>query len=167
MLWESLEQSYLVLRHNISEDPPSLSRIFLVSDDVDLRSALSFRLAYEAAATGSTVLYVCRSGKFESPLRFPTFVDINCDPSVVPMWETEHLSRIIIKYLTNSQELKLLLASIHVMQPRPHCIVIDDFTGMICDHDVATLHPLDLYELFCFLFVLFTDFIIFFELDII
>lgn len=106
------------------------------------KTSISFRLAYEVASKGSTVLFVCLQNTISG--NFPAHVTLVRNPvddedsrngviqeSICSTWSPIILSRIKFKYVTNSSEMKKLFASIHTMIPVPHCIVVDDFTFVI------------------------------------
>jgi DNA polymerase III delta prime subunit len=106
------------------------------------KTSISFRLAYEVASEGSTVLFVCLQNSISG--NFPSHVTLVENPvddvdsqngitsqSICSSWSPVTLSRIKFKYVANLAEMKRLFASIHTMLPVPHCIVVDDFTLVI------------------------------------
>lgn len=100
------------------------------------KTSLAFRMSYEVAAQGSTVLFVCRQSTIQNA--FPSLVSVveNLEgrghlPSASSSWSPIVLSRIQFKYVKNAAEMKRLFASIHMMHPKPHCIAVDDFTLVI------------------------------------
>lgn len=105
------------------------------------KTSISFRMAYEVASEGSTVLFVCLQNTVSA--NFPAHVSLVKNPaddedhhsgtqeSIFSSWSPIILSRIKFKYVTNSAEMKRLFASIHTVHPIPQCIVVDDFTLVI------------------------------------
>ena len=98
----------------------------------ELRTSLGFRLAYEAAESGSNVFFVCLRGKFERG--FPWWVSTETSPTEsIPSssWSPSVLSRIHFKYVTNTLEIQKVFASIHTVIPRPQCVVIDHLCSIV------------------------------------
>lgn len=100
------------------------------------KTSLAFRMSYEVAAQGSTVLFVCRQSTIQNA--FPSLVSVienlECRghlPNASSTWSPIVLSRIQFKYVKNAAEMKRLFASIHMMHPQPQCIAVDDFTLVI------------------------------------
>jgi archaellum biogenesis ATPase FlaH len=96
------------------------------------KTSLAFRMSYEVAAQGSTVLFVCRQSTI------PSLVSVieNLEgrghlPNASSSWSPIVLSHIQFKYVKNAAEMKRLFASIHMMHPKPQCIAVDDFTLVI------------------------------------
>ena len=118
------------------------NRLLILGDKKTGKTSIAFKMAYEAASEGSVVLFVCLQNKIRS--NFPLMVSLaeifggtdqnnsaNDDGSQPLSWSPIILSRIMLKYISNAAELKQLCASIHMLQPRPQCVIIDDFTLMI------------------------------------
>ena len=106
------------------------------------KTSVAFKLSYDVAAEGSTVLFVCRQSNIQNT--FPSFISVieNVDergdlPTTACLecssgfWSPIVLSRIQFKYVKNAAEMKRLFASLHTMQPQPQCIAVDDFTLVI------------------------------------
>ena len=106
------------------------------------KTSVAFKLSYDVAAEGSTVLFVCRQSNIQNT--FPSFISVieNVDergdlPTTACLerssgfWSPIVLSRIQFKYVKNAAEMKRLFASLHMMNPQPQCIAVDDFTLVI------------------------------------
>lgn len=104
------------------------------------KTSVAFKLSYDVAAQGSTVLFVCRQSNIQNT--FPSFMSVveilddrGHPPSTACLersfWSPIVLSRIQFKYVKNAAEMKRLFASLHMMHPPPQCIVVDDFTLLI------------------------------------
>ena len=106
------------------------------------KTSVAFRMSYEVAAQGSTVLFVCRQSTIQNT--FPSLISVvenletreHLPPSeslerTSSSWSPIVLSRIQFKYVKNAAEMKRLFASIHMMHPKPQCIAVDDFTLVI------------------------------------
>lgn len=108
------------------------NRILICGQKMTGKSSIAFKLAYEIASEGDTVMFICFREKMKT--NFPSFVTINTElnEKISSAWLPAVLSRIMIKYVANLQELKKICASIHTIQPRaPQCLIIDDFTLLI------------------------------------
>lgn len=114
------------------------SRILIFGPNKTGKTSIAFRMAYESASEGSTALFVCLMSTISTS--FPSLVTVATtsghanEPfreSLSSSWSPEVLSRIMIKYVSNSADLKKLFASIHMMLPSPQCIIVDDFTLII------------------------------------
>lgn len=119
-------------------DQHDQSRILIFGPNKTGKTSVAFRMAYESASEGSTALFVCLMSTISTA--FPSLVTVATTSghvsqplreSLSTSWSPEILSRIMIKYVSNSADLKKLFASIHMLHPRPQCIVVDDFTLII------------------------------------
>lgn len=118
----------------------SASRVLISGQKKTGKTSFAFRMAYEAASGGSIVLFVCLQNKIS--VNFPLPIDITVtaegdsnlssqSESMMSSWSPAILSRIMFKYVTNTAELKKLFASVHMIQPAPQCVVVDDYTLLI------------------------------------
>lgn len=125
-----------------TEKVTSAIRILLLGEMKTGKTSIAFRMAYDTALEGSIVLFVCLHNKIRNNFPLMTsFAPIVGDEAgsnpmsdgdaLVSTWSPVVLSRIMFKYVSNSAELKKLCASMHMLHPRPHCVVIDDFTLVI------------------------------------
>ena len=119
-------------------DHTNQCRLLIFGPNKTGKTSIAFRMAYESASTGSTALFVCLSSTISNA--FPSLVTVatasehfseQFRESLSSSWSPEILSRIMIKYVSNSADLKKLFASIHMLHPRPQCIIVDDFTLII------------------------------------
>ena len=120
----------------------SANRVLLVGESKTGKTSIAFRMAYDVASEGSTVLFICVHNKMR--LNFPLIVSLpllsedkrgrkpkNHSDSSLSIWSPAVLSRIMFKYVSNSAELKKVCASIHMLHPKPQCVIVDDITLVI------------------------------------
>ena len=134
-MWSTLH-SHHAKKGGLDRSNPS--RLLIFGPNKTGKTSIAFRMAYESASTGSTALFVCLLSTISNT--FPLLVTVATtseqfsEPvreSLTSSWSPEILSRIMIKYVSNSADLKKLFASIHMFHPRPGCIIVDDFTLII------------------------------------
>eukprot|EP01035_Chromulina_nebulosa_P009017 gene9017-12190_t len=107
------------------------------------KTSLAFRIAYDCAADGGHPLFICNQVKIEGslPLLVSDSVTDNTNScnffSYTSNWNNEILSKIQMKYISNSKELMLMMAGIHMLSPLPTAIIIDDFS-LILDPFMST-----------------------------
>ena len=131
-----------IANRGIAEHDVLTPRLLLLGDKKIGKTSIAFKMAYEAASEGSVVLFVCLQNKIRNS--FPLMVSfampladdgagdsMHNNGSQFLSWSPVILSRIQLKYISNAAELKQLCASVHMLQPRPQCIVVDDFTLII------------------------------------
>ena len=51
--------------------------------------------------------------------------------SIENLWVPGVLKKIHMKYVSNAKELSEVFASIHIFQPMPNCILVDDYSQII------------------------------------
>lgn len=111
----------------------SANRLLLVGENKTGKTSIAFRMAYDVASEGSTVLFICLHNKIR--FNFPLMVSLSPatgeENDQKSIWSPAVLSRIMFKYVSNSAELKKICASIHMLHPKPQCVIIDDITLVI------------------------------------
>jgi len=137
-MWSQLSSFIAAERLSLTTSKISLQRLLLLCNnqqESELRSSLAFKLAYEAAESGLHVFFVCLRGKFDRG--FPWWISTEetsqtkSVPSFSSSWSPSVLSRIHIKYVTNTLEIQKVFASMHTVVPRPQCVVIDHLCSIV------------------------------------
>lgn len=123
-MWARIEQQFSP-SHCPSYSRP---RILLLCHDDELRTALGFRLACEAAAHGEHAVFICRKFKFEKA--FPLPVTLQPEGAACCL-DPATLSRVAIKYVSSAQELRRVGALLHTLQPTPNCVVVDHVASIV------------------------------------
>lgn len=90
------------------------------------KTTLAFKMAYDAAASGQSPLYICQS------MHSPTYCSISEQDALSQKayYEPEVLDRIRMKFAESVAELIILISSLHLFNPRPSLVVIDNFIEM-------------------------------------
>lgn len=128
---------------NAPDKSDGCNRFLIFGASKSGKTSVAFKLSYDVAAQGSTVLFVCRQSNIQNT--FPSFISVvenfeeNGHPPTTAclersnnsFWSPIVLSRIQFKYVKNAAEMKRLFASLHMMHPPPQCIAVDDFTLVI------------------------------------
>ena len=142
-MWSQLSSFIATERSSAKASKASSKpRVLLLCNDQqesELRSSLGFRLAYESAESGLHVFFVCLKGKFDRGFPWPVVVtpattetsQTESITSYSSAWSPSILSRIHIKYVTNTLELQKVFASMHTFLPRPQCVVVDHLCSII------------------------------------
>ncbi len=68
--------------------------------------------------------------------------DATINNSIENLWVPGVLKKIHMKYVSNAKELGEVFASIHIFQPMPNCVLVDDYSQIISRY---TLFPLLTY----------------------
>mmetsp|Transcript_5942 Transcript_5942/g.10291 ORF Transcript_5942/g.10291 Transcript_5942/m.10291 type:complete len:243 (+) Transcript_5942:189-917(+) len=82
------------------------------------KTSLLFQVAYNIAAEGKRVLFICQRAKVE------------LNPPILPegvIATSDACERIDMRYLRDDEELRLYIASFHMLPELPHAIIVDDF----------------------------------------
>ncbi|KAJ8773532.1 hypothetical protein K2173_005778 [Erythroxylum novogranatense] len=82
------------------------------------KTSLLFQFAYNAAAAGGDVVFICNRDKLESK---PPFLSQEILPS------SDTFTRIHMKYVDNEEGIKKYFAAFHLHDTYPLAVVIDDF----------------------------------------
>mmetsp|Transcript_29822 Transcript_29822/g.65173 ORF Transcript_29822/g.65173 Transcript_29822/m.65173 type:complete len:238 (+) Transcript_29822:351-1064(+) len=83
------------------------------------KTSLLFQLAYNIAVEGKRVLFICQRAKIElNPPLLPEGVSPSSDAC----------ERIDMRYLRNDEELRLFMASFHLLPELPQAVIVDDFS---------------------------------------
>ena len=147
-MWAHLS-SFVAAEKSSLKAPPKPRVLLLCNNqqESELRSSLGFRLAYESAESGLNVFFVCLKGKFDRGFPWPVVLEPSStetsQTAFSSSWSPSVLSRIHIKYVTNTLELQKVFASMHTFLPRPQCVVVDhlcsivDPIGTISRHDAT------------------------------
>ena len=129
--------------------------LLLIGNHQSGKTSIAFNLAYHIALNGGKPLYICNQIKLEGKLpliiynsdqhidsilmHHNTTTNIhekkknnnsnnsNSSNSMLP----EVLQRINMKYITTIQDLKTLIAGLHLFEPRPSIVIIDDLSILI------------------------------------
>jgi len=126
--------------------------LLLIGNYQSGKTSIAFNLAYNIALNGGKPLYICNQIKLESKLPMTIYnSDQHLDSilthttniittnsyekkrnnynnnSMLP----EVLQRINMKYITTIQDLKALIAGLHLFEPRPSVVIIDDLSILI------------------------------------
>ena len=111
------------------------------------KTSIAFNLAYSIALQGGKPLYICNQIKLESKIPL-TLIDSNqefMDDNTTPndahhishhisrrgTMLSEVLQRINMKYITNINDLKVLISGLHLFEPKPTVVIIDDMSMLI------------------------------------
>ena len=126
--------------------------LLLIGNYQSGKSSIAFNLAYNIALNGGKPLYICNQIKLESKLPMTIYnSDQHLDSSLMHTTNTittnsyekkrnynnnnsmlpEVLQRINMKYITTIQDLKALIAGLHLFEPRPSVVIIDDLSILI------------------------------------
>ena len=65
--------------------------------------------------------------------------DITKDDAMETLWVPGILKNIHMKYVSNAKELSEVFASIHIFQPVPSCIIVDDYSQIISRYALRCL----------------------------
>lgn len=96
------------------------------------KTSISFRIAYDIAASGGCPLYICNQAKLESKLPFEVkFADGDDADMLAQKMSPDILARIQLKYVMSMNELKAIIAGLHAFSPSPTTIIIDDLSLLI------------------------------------
>lgn len=131
--------------------------LLLIGNYQSGKTSIAFNLAYNIALSGGKPLYICNQIKLESKLPLTIYnsdqhldsilmhttttntitttnshekkrhYNYNNNNSMLP----EVLQRINMKYTTTIQDLKALIAGLHLFEPRPSVVIIDDLSILI------------------------------------
>jgi hypothetical protein len=125
--------------------------LLLIGNYQSGKTSIAFNLAYNIALNGGKPLYICNQIKLESKLPMTIFnSDQHLDSILMHTTNTittnsyekkrnynnnsmlpEVLQRINMKYITTIQDLKALIAGLHLFEPRPSVVIIDDLSILI------------------------------------
>lgn len=102
------------------------------------KSNLAFAYAYDVALRGGEPLFICNKLKIESqpPLStkdamLPRTPGSASRMTPRPRTSSDIHSRIMMKYISSSNDLKMLMMGLHNFEPKPTTIVIEDFSTII------------------------------------
>lgn len=125
--------------------------LLLIGNHQSGKTSIAFNLAYNIALNGGKPLYICNQIKLESKLPLTIYnSDQHLDSILMHTTNTittnsyekkrnynnnsmlpEVLQRINMKYITTIQDLKALIAGLHLFEPRPSVVIIDDLSILI------------------------------------
>ena len=126
--------------------------LLLIGNYQSGKTSIAFNLAYNIALNGGKPLYICNQIKLESKLPMTIYnSDQHLDSILMHTTNTittnsyekkrnyynnnsmlpEVLQRINMKYITTIQDLKALIAGLHLFEPRPSVVIIDDLSILI------------------------------------
>ena len=125
--------------------------LLLIGNYQSGKTSIAFNLAYNIALNGGKPLYICNQIKLESKLPMTIYnSDQHLDSILTHTTNTittnsyekkrnynnnsmlpEVLQRINMKYITTIQDLKALIAGLHLFEPRPSVVIIDDLSILI------------------------------------
>ncbi|KAK3263722.1 hypothetical protein CYMTET_27496 [Cymbomonas tetramitiformis] len=114
------------LQKNLDELPDSfVSRHCLVSGPARSgKTSILFQLAYNCAAQGQRVLFICKRQKIETVPPLP--------PAGVTPSACSHIyTNIDMRYLESDAELRKYFASFHLLPRFPHLVIVDDFSDIV------------------------------------
>ena len=116
-----------------TENSGRISRYLIQGDSMSGKSSIAFRVAYEVAERGGSPLLICNRMKLESsfPLYCSMGEDLDASISSQNLWRPEVLSKIDIKYISTTAELKKIMAAIHCFRNLPSLIVIEDLSLLV------------------------------------
>ena len=99
---------------------PAHKSLLIAGPENSGKSSLSFAIAVSEAKEGARVIYICNRNKIES--KFPLLYD----PVNLNIY-----SKIIMRYVSSTYEIKAYLASIHASMQLPAIIIIEDLSLII------------------------------------
>lgn len=103
------------------------SSMLLTGNRASGKTTLAFAYACDIATTGGNPLYICNKQKIER--QPPSKVKSSSSSASSPSMEI--FSRISMKYISSVKELKMLMAGLHLFDPKPAAVIIEDLSSIL------------------------------------